>query len=344
MAGRRGRVLVVDDSAFARKVIRELVSSAPEFEVVATARDGLEALEKVSELKPDFITLDLVMPNLDGLGVLASLPREGGPRVVVVSMAGEDSALGIAALHAGALGLVQKPTALAVERLYDLARPLLEALRAAAAARLPYLEFPAPSLAIPARMEARTKRIVVVGASTGGPRALTSLFKALPADFPVPLAAVLHLPAGYTAAFAARLDQECALEVVEASEGLLLRPGQIVVARAGMHLKLKRLGSGEFVAALDVRPLDTPHRPSVDALFESAAEACGAAVLGVVLTGMGDDGTRGARAIRAAGGEVLTETERSCVVYGMPRSVVEAGMSSGAADLSGMPGLVLSRL
>lgn len=343
-AVRRGRVLVVDDSAFARKVIRELVSSAPDFEVVGTARDGLEALEKVIELKPDFLTLDLVMPNLDGLGVLAGLPPEGGPRVVVVSMAGEDSALGIAALHAGALGLVQKPTALAVERLYELSLPLLEALRAAAAARLPLAEVRPAAPPGRGRAEPKGKRIVVVGASTGGPRALTSLFKALPADFPLPVAAVLHLPAGYTAAFASRLDQECALEVVEAAEGMELRPGRIVVARAGLHLKLRRASATSVICTLDLKPLASPHRPSVDALFESAAAAYGADVLGVVLTGMGDDGSIGARALRLVGGEVLTEAERSCVVYGMPRSVVEAGLSSGSADLDGMPGLIFSRL
>jgi two-component system chemotaxis response regulator CheB len=335
------RVLVVDDSAFARKVVREVLEGAG-MEVVGLARDGLEALEKIAELKPDVVTLDLVMPNLDGLGVLAALPLSGGPRVVVVSMSGEDSSLGVAALHAGAIDVVKKPTALAVDRLYDLAAELTASVRAAAGARkTPSIDLPAPApLAAPA---SSSTSVVVIGASTGGPQALTRLIKALPASFPVPIALVLHLPPGYTQSFAERLDGEAALEVLEAAPGMELSPGRVLVARAGSHLRLVRQGLGVH-AVLDPLPANTPHRPAVDVLFESAALTYGARVLGIVLTGMGDDGLRGARAIRAAGGEVLTESESSCVVYGMPRCVEEAGLSNASARIQDMAAELLRHL
>ena len=336
----RIRVLVVAASAFARKVLREVLGRAPDLEVVGSARDGLEALEKVGELKPDVITLDLVMPNLDGLGVLAALPKPG-PRVVVVSMASDDSALGMAALQAGAVDLVHKPTSLATDRLYEVADELIAALRLAARARQPVPTEAAAPFTEPIRAQAR--RIVVIGASTGGPQALTRLLKALPGSFPLPIAIVLHLPPGYTAAFAERLDRECALTVAEATEGLRLEPRSVMIARAGVHLKLERR-AGELVAHLDHSPLDTPHRPSVDALFTSAAQLFGAATLGVVLTGMGDDGLVGSRAITEAGGRVLTEAESSCVVYGMPRSVAEAGLSFASVALDRMAEAIAKNL
>jgi two-component system chemotaxis response regulator CheB len=332
------RVLVVDDSAFARKVVREVLTSGG-MEVVGIARDGLEALEKIAELKPDVITLDLVMPNLDGLGVLAALPVDG-PRVVVVSMAGEDSALGIAALHAGAIDLVHKPTALATDRLYDLSSELIEAVTAAAGARIP---LPAQAQPLLDQLVVASKSIVVIGASTGGPQALSRLVKALPANFPLPVAIVLHLPPGYTQSFAERLNGEAALEVVEASPGLEVQTGRVIVARAGLHLKFARNGA-VVQCVLDPLPSDTPHRPAVDVLFESAAKVYGPRVLGVVLTGMGDDGTRGARAIHAAGGELLTESESSCVVYGMPRCVVEAGLSAASVRVDMMAAEIVRHL
>jgi two-component system chemotaxis response regulator CheB len=336
------RVLVVDDSAFARKVMREVLTAAG-MEVVGIARDGLEALEKIEELKPDVITLDLVMPNLDGLGVLAALPASKAPRVVVVSMAGEDSALGVAALQAGAIELVQKPTALAVDRLYELSSELVAAVTAAASARVLR---PAEAAETGSKLQApqkSTRSIVVIGASTGGPQALTRLLKALPGNLPVPVALVLHLPVGYTRPFAQRLDKECDLEIVEAESGIELRKGRVLVARGGIHLKLQKSG-GIARAVLDPQPSTSAHRPSVDVLFESAAAIYGAGVLGVVLTGMGDDGLQGARRIHAAGGQILTESEASCVVYGMPRSVAEQGLSAASVGIDAMAQEILGRL
>lgn len=333
------RVLVVDDSAFARKVLREVLQS-PEIDVVGIARDGLEALEQIAALKPDVVTLDLVMPNLDGVGVLRALPKEQAPRVVVVSMSHEESELGIEALQAGATTVVQKPTALATDRLYELKGELVRAVNEAALARHVQLSASVP---VPTARRATVTDIVVIGTSTGGPQALTHLLAALPADFPVPLAIALHIPSGYTEELAKRLDRGSRIEVVEASQGLVLRPGLAVLARGGMHLKLERreaVGS----ARLDLEPSSEMHAPSVDVLFESAAAHYGSRALGVVLTGMGNDGLRGARAIHAAGGRVLTEAEPSCVVYGMPRVVREAGLALAEARLEEMAEAIVRHL
>jgi len=336
------RVLVVDDSAFARKVLRDVLMASAEIEVVGIARDGLEALEKVADLKPDVITLDLIMPNLDGLGVLDAL-APSGPRVVVVSTADGESELAIRALERGAVELVTKPTALATDRMYELGAELLRKVKSAAQARVQPWPSPLPSAA-PQREPIRTSRkIVAIGTSTGGPQALTSLLCALPANFPVPIVVALHIPPGYTRALAQRIDASSRLTVVEAEQGMELRPGLAAIAQGGSHLTL-HLRDQHFVCEIGREPGDTLLFPSVDVLFESVVRVAGGATMGVVLTGMGDDGMRGAGTIRRAGGVVLTQSAASCVVYGMPRCVVEAGDSDGEAPLASMAELMLARL
>lgn len=326
MSERRTRVLIVDDSAFARKVLRDVLNRAADVEVVGSATDGLHALEQVSLLSPDVITLDLVMPNLDGLGFLKALPRPSAPRVLIVTRSGSQSDLVLAALEAGAVDVVEKPTALATEQLYELGGELIAKVRAAANAST--REGPTRERQpLPAVKRKRSSKLVVIGTSTGGPQALTRLMRSLPEDFPAAMAIVLHIPVGYTKAVAARLDEVCALDVVEAEEGLELKPGRVVLARAGEHLRVRRDGD-RWVAALSTDPLATPHRPSVDVLFHSAAEVAGEDAVGVVLTGMGEDGLAGARSIHAAGGVVLAENRSTCVVYGMPRAVTEAQLSA----------------
>jgi two-component system, chemotaxis family, protein-glutamate methylesterase/glutaminase len=339
------RVLIVDDSAFARKVLRTSLSASPRIVVVDIARDGLEALEKIADLKPDVVTLDLVMPYLDGIGVLQALRGAGAPRVIVVSTSDAESELGIRALELGAVDIVHKPTALATDRLYELAEELVRKVEGAATAKVLPALTPAARRAEPSlvRSSQANGRAVVIGTSTGGPQALTALLPALPADFPLPIAVVLHIPPGYTSALAHRLNGISGLEVVEAYDGIELRSGVAVIARAGMHLRLQRQGGG-VVGRLEIQPITTAHRPSVDVLFESAAAALGAGVLGVVLTGMGDDGLAGAQAICDAGGKVLTEAESSCVIYGMPRCVRDAGLSNAEAPLSEMASAILRRL
>lgn len=338
----RIKVLVVDDSAFARKVMREVLSADPRIDVVGIARDGLDALEKITALSPDVITLDLVMPNLDGIGVLDALrERDDEIRVVVVTMSDADSALGVAALSAGAFDVVHKPTSLATDRLYELGAELVAKVVAAAAAPggAPRSVASMQIAKVPAPIAATKARILVVGASTGGPRAITILLRALPREMPIPVAVVVHMPPGYTEAFAARLDQDIDLRVIEASTGAPIVPGMVMIARAGMHLKV----TGEH-ADLDVRPMDSLHRPSVDELFKSAAAVYGSGVVGVVLTGMGSDGLEGSRAVKAAGGIVLVESAASCVVHGMPRSVLEAGLADSEHRIEDMAKAILERI
>jgi two-component system chemotaxis response regulator CheB len=327
------RVLVVDDSAFVRKVLREVLQNAG-FDVVGIAHDGLEALEKISELKPDVITLDLVMPNLDGIGVLHALRGGSGPRVVVVSFSDDQSELGVEALQSGAITLVHKPPSLATEQLYELSGELTRAVKEAALAR--YLPPRVGSSRLPPiAHKARHCELVVIGTSTGGPQALSRLLPEIARDFPVPIAIALHIPAGYTEELAKRLDRSSQIDVVEATPGLELRPGLAVLARGGSHLKLEQTLS-RLAVQLDDEPRNEPHHPSVDVLFESAAARLRAAVLGVVLTGMGSDGLRGARAIHAVGGRIITEAESSCVVYGMPAMVKEAGLACDEVPLEEM--------
>ena len=346
------RVLVVDDSAFARKVIREVLAASSELQVVGIAADGLEALEKIASLAPDVVTLDLVMPHLDGLGVLRALQRQDAPRVVVVSMSDAESALGLEALQAGALDVVHKPTALATDRLYELGHELRTKVLAAAQARSPggaADQPPAqPSATTPARAatSSRGTALVAIGTSTGGPQALSRLLSRFPADFPAPIVVALHIPAGYTQGLSARIAATSALRVMEASDGLALEPGMAAVAPGGRHLRIAP-GTGDRLTvqiASEAGAGSSLHVPSVDLLFQSAAERLGARVLGVVLTGMGSDGAEGARHIRQAGGVVLTEAESSCVVYGMPRAVDEAGLSSDRAPLDLMIPLIMRYL
>jgi two-component system chemotaxis response regulator CheB len=193
---------------------------------------------------------------------------------------------------------------------------------------------------LPARTGVVRTDVVVLGISTGGPQALRRLIPQLPRDFPVPIAMVLHMPVGYTAMYAQRLDEICAVRVIEAADGDVLEPGTVWIAPAGRHLTFARGADGTTRAHLDLRPFDTQHRPAVDVLFRSAADVFGARVLGVVMTGMGSDGLLGAAHIKAQGGRIATESESSCVVYGMPRAVVEAALSDRSATLDEMAGAI----
>jgi two-component system chemotaxis response regulator CheB len=341
------RVLVVDDSAYVRKVVSQMLSRSPFLEVVGTARDGEEALERVAELQPDVVTCDLNMPIMDGpTFVREQMARRPLP-IIIISIAAESGPQVLAALDAGAIDFVQKPTALATERLMDMSEELIEKVKAAAQAPKGGLQ-PSPSAALSvlrpvARAGPGSFDIVVIGISTGGPQGLRRVLPRLPAAFPVPVALVMHMPLGYTETYARNLDSICELRVVEAAEGMDVTAGTVLVAPAGRHLTFRR--DGESVRThLDVRPLDTPHRPSVDVLFHSAAEVYNGRVLGIVMTGMGSDGREGAAWIKARGGTVLTEAEETCVVFGMPRSVVEAGLSDASVALDDMAGVMLERV
>lgn len=334
------RVLVVDDSAFVRKTLRQLLEQSPTIEVVGTARDGLEALEKVSELSPDVITLDLIMPQLDGVGFLRKLMAWRPTPTIVVSIASEDGEQALAALDAGAVDIVQKPTGLASDRLREIGASLVAKVRAAKESRIVTPDGVSRTVEDPAPLRGEFEALLI-GCSTGGPQALRDLIPRLPANLPVAVGVVLHMPLGFTRLYAERLDALSHLEVREAAEGDVAQPGRVLLAPSGQHLTFVRRPGGIVVAHLDAKPLDTLHRPSVDVLFRSAARVYGAKALGVVLTGMGSDGTGGAGDIRAAGGQIIAEAEQSCVVYGMPRSVVEAGLASRIVPLSQMSRAIL---
>jgi two-component system chemotaxis response regulator CheB len=337
------RVLIVDDSAYVRKVVREMLSRSPFIEVVGAARDGEEALDLVEELRPDVVTLDLTMPRSDGLDFLRRQMARRPLPVLIVSAASESGDEVMRAFDAGAVDVVQKPTALATDKVYEIAADLVAKVKAAASARV---TAPAGGLAVPPApaLQARKADVVVIGVSTGGPQALKRLIPLLPANFPVPVVMVLHMPVGYTEIFARSLAEVSQLPVAEARDGDAVRPGAAFLAPAGYHLTLARQPDRTVAARLGLRPLDTPHRPAVDVLFRSAAEVYGDRVLGVVLTGMGSDGTQGAAWIKAQGGQVLTEAEESCVVYGMPRAVDEAGLSDRRVPLDRMADAIFEAL
>jgi two-component system chemotaxis response regulator CheB len=342
------RVLVVDDSEYVRKTIKQILSRNPSFEVVGTARGGDEGLDLVRELRPDVVTADLIMPDMDGAEFTRRVMETQPVPIVIVSIASESSERVLAALDAGAIDFVQKPTALATEKVLEMSEELVGKIEAAAHAPIRRPRGTAVGAKGSRTSTLAVTRglldIVVIGISTGGPQALKSLIPRLPGDLPVPIAVVLHMPVGYTDMFARRLDEASALSVSEASQAEPVRPGSVLIAPAGRHLTFRRTSDDRVLTHLDLRPLDALHRPSADGLFHSAAEVYRDRVLGIVMTGMGSDGREGAAWIKAAGGAVLTESEESCVVYGMPRSVVEAGLSDGSVSLDAMADAILERL
>ena len=343
------RVLVVDDSAFVRKVIRQMLTRSPFIEVVGTARDGREALELVASLHPDVVTLDLMMPGLDGVGFLKQQMAIRPLPVVVCSITHESGAVALEALEAGAVDFVQKPSALATDRIYEMADELIAKVKAASEVKLPAVALPPGTPVIRAPLTTRLPEhtgvdIVVIGVSTGGPQGLRQVIPLLPANLNVPVAIVLHMPIGYTAMYAQRLNDLSPLAVSEAHAGDDVRAGVVLLAPAGRHMTFRRQADGSVRVHLDVRPTDSPYKPSVDELFQSAATVYNGRVLGVVMTGMGNDGTEGSRHIKSSGGRILTEAESSCVVYGMPRAVVEAGMSDRVAPLTELSQAILEML
>ena len=342
------KVLVVDDSAFVRKVVSQMLSRSPFIEVVATARDGTEALEAVERHKPDVVTLDLMMTPMDGVTFLREQMARRPIPVVICSIAHESGAMALDAFDAGAVEFVQKPTALATDRLFDIGDELVAKVKAAATVRMSTVLGGEPggrprgprAVASRAAATSATADIVVIGVSTGGPQALRHIMAEFPDSFPVPIAIALHMPVGYTEMFARRLDEISALAVKEASDGDLITGGMALLAPAGRHLTFERDAAGAVRAHLDVRPIDTQHRPSVDVLFRSAADVYQDRVLGVVMTGMGSDGLLGAAHIKATGGRIITEAESSCVVYGMPRAVDEAQLSDVSVTLDEMSAVI----
>ena len=335
-------VLIVDDSAFARSVIGKKLDAHPDIKVVGFARDGVEAVEQVQALKPDVVTLDVSMPRLDGLGALERIMKDFPTPVVMLSaLTGEQTQTTIAALELGAVDFYLKPAMASPTGAPGADLELVEKIKLAAAvpaARLRHMAAwnrthrlgggPPPARTV--ERATRMRRVVVIGTSTGGPRALAELIPALPRDLPAAFLVVQHMPPMFTRSLAERLNSESALEVKEAEEGDQISPGRVLLAPGGYHMIVAKNG----VVALNQEPPECAVRPAVNVTMAAAARFFGRAVLGVVLTGMGSDGTRGAAAIKAAGGQVIVEAESTCAVYGMPKSVVDAGHADKAMPLN----------
>lgn len=339
------KVLVVDDSAYIRKVIKQMLSRSPFVEVVGTAHDGRDALDKVEQLKPDVITLDLIMPDMDGVEfVKAQMARYPLP-IIIVSIANEGGEMALSALDEGAVDFLQKPTALANEKIYEISDELIDKVKTASTIPLNHLRKTTSETFVPVVPSFSSKPkidLVAIGISTGGPQALAYFIPQLPADFPVPIVVVLHMPVGYTTMYAQRLNNLSALTVLEAEEGMVLQGGKVYIAPAGRHLTFRQGFLGEVVCHLSSQPFDTLHRPSVDVMFESVAETYLDRSLGIIMTGMGSDGKQGSAWIKSKGGKIITEAEATCIVYGMPRSVVEAGLSDREVPLNQMAQTILS--
>ena len=331
------RVLVVDDSPLVRRTIERLLDADPGVTVVGIAADGLDALAKIRDLRPDVVTLDVLMPRLDGLKVLACVMRESPVRVLMLSSLTQEGAdETLQALDLGAVDFIDKTALLVSGDPANAGRELLMKIHTAAAVNPSRLRrrgaVRGETSSAPALLQSGGADVVVVGASTGGPPALQGLIPALPADLPAGVVVVQHIPAGFTRPLAGRLDAASALSVREAESGDRVRPGEVLIAPGGRHLTFARRG-GEVVVVIDLEPSKTLHRPSVDVTMQSAAEVWGRRSAGVLLTGMGADGAWGMWSIRARGGWTLAQSEESCIVYGMPRAAVELGAASEVAPL-----------
>jgi two-component system chemotaxis response regulator CheB len=345
-------VLVVDDSAVVREVMTAVLSQEPGISVAAAA-DPFIAMAKMRQRRPDVIVLDLEMPRMDGLTFLKKIVRDDPIPVVVCSaLTGPGTALGIQALEEGAVEVVTKPRLGVKQFLHESAVILIDAVRAAAdshaKASKPLKPIPTPRLSADAVLPRQlkcpvgvtTEKIVAVGASTGGTEALKLILEALPCDVPG-MVLVQHMPEGFTAAFAQRLNQTCAIEVKEAKNGDRIVTGQALVAPGNRHTKVERDGSHYVVKVFD-GPLVSRHRPSVDVLFRSVAQSAGPNAIGVLLTGMGSDGAQGLLEMKQAGALTIAQDESSCVVFGMPKEAIERGAVDRVAALSRIPHEILS--
>src|SRR5687767_11665021 len=345
-SSRLATVLVVDDSAFMRKLVSEMIEGSGEFRVIGTARNGLEALKKIHALDPDLVTLDIEMPELDGIGALGYIMSETPRPVVMLSGAASESGRdpAIRALELGAVDFVKKPggpISLDLDRVRD---RLIEALRASREVNLRGV----PMLARPeARRLAHAianggswaTRAVAIAASTGGPRALAELVPALPPDLDAAVLIVQHMPAGFTKSLAERLDLHSRLSVAEAGDGDRVVHNRVYLAPGGQHMRV-RVQGGVPVIALDTSPPVWGVRPSADPLFKSVADVFGAAAIGVVLTGMGRDGAEGMRAIHEAGGLGVAQDKTTSIIYGMPHAALLAGGIDQVLPLQAIAGAV----
>jgi len=349
---RKIRVLIVDDSVVIRRLLTDILSADPEIEVAGTAPNGKIALAKLPQINPDLVTLDIEMPELDGLNTLPEL-RKAYPNLPVImfsTLTERGASATLEALSRGASDYVAKPAnvgsvAAGMETVRVQLLPKIKSLcpfnqPAATSSDLPAIKVaPAKPLnRLPQRVDC-----LLIGSSTGGPQALTAVLKSLPADFPVPIVVVQHMPPVFTRHLANRLNQECALEVHEASAGMTLRPGHVLIAPGDYHLELCRQGTA-VKTVLTQGPPENSCRPAVDVTFRSAAALYGPGSLAVVLTGMGQDGLRGGEHLVRAGGKLLAQDEATSVVWGMPRAVAQAGLTEMVLPLDSIASELIRRV
>ncbi|QIT55685.1 chemotaxis response regulator protein-glutamate methylesterase [Aquisalimonas sp. 2447] len=362
------RVLIVDDSGFFRRRIKEMLSSDPRLEVVGEAADGRQAVEEAVRLKPDVITMDIEMPVLDGISAVREImQRQPTPVLMFSSLTFDGARATLDALEAGAVDFLPKRFSdissnadKAREQLQERVRtvaagarpgaatsrtrptPPPTATRSSTAAGAATRESAAPARRASAGPSASDLDLVVIGASTGGPVALQRVLSALPASFPLPILLVQHMPANFTAAFAQRVDGMSKLRVREAVDGDTLEAGTALLAPGGQHMGVRRRGSALSVRAIEPRDGEF-YKPSVDVALREATQACGGRVLGVILTGMGADGCEGARELKGRQGHVWSQDEATSVIYGMPGAVAKAGLTDREMPLTDI-GQALARL
>ncbi len=340
------KVLVVDDSAMVRRLLTEILQQDPEIEVVGTAPDPYVARDKIKRLNPDVITLDVEMPRMDGLTFLANLMRlRPMPVVMVSSLTAKGAEVTLKALELGAVDFVTKPAVDVAHGLEEYAETLINKVKAAARVRVrAAAERTAP--VVPklksSGMFKSTDKVIAVGASTGGTEAIKALLQALPPDTPG-IVITQHIPAAFSGPFAQRMDKNSVMTVCEAEDGQQILPGHVYIAPGDRHLKVSRSGA-RYLCRLDDGPRVNRHKPSVDVLFHSVAENVGPNAVGVILTGMGDDGARGMKAMHDAGAHTIAQDEATSVVWGMPGEAVAHGGVDEVLPLDAIPGRLLARL
>jgi len=342
------KVLVVDDSAVVRQALTKALSGDPELEVVGTAGDPYAAWDKIKALEPDVLTLDVEMPRMDGLAFLEKLMiARPTPVVMVSSLTEKGCETTLRALELGAVDFVAKPKLDVRTGLGELADVLTEKVRAAARARRRVRPAAPPRPAAPDRprgeaLLSSTDKVIALGASTGGTEALYEVLTALPADAPG-VVAVLHMPPGFTRSDAERLDRSCQIRVKEAQDGDRILTGRALIAAGGYHMAVRRSGAHYSVRTFLGEPVNR-HRPSVDVLFASCATYLGANAVGVILTGMGNDGAKGLSAMKRAGAKTIAQDEATCVVFGMPKEAIAIGAADEVLPLNRITSRVCSLL
>ena len=331
------RVLIVDDSAFMRNALTKMLSSDPEIKIVGTAKDGIEAIEKIGSLKPDIVTMDIEMPKMDGLTALKQIMEKNPlPVIMVSSMTTEGAKITLEALDLGAADFIPKNLSelsvniikirdILIEKVKQISKKGLVQRRLRAASERKPLEL-AKNISINIT-GARRIGIISIGTSSGGPKALQEVIPRFPKELPVPVVIAQHMPPAFTKPFADRLNQLSALRVKEAEEGEPLTPGVAFIAPGRGNMRVIRKRGIETVVSITEHHEEFQYVPSVDALMLSVAEYFPGRALGVILTGMGNDGLRGLTAIKRTGGRVFAQNEESCIVYGMPKAVVDAGIA-----------------